>query len=54
MPQHSNTAAPIEPVAIRLLATADTMSDNFSAALVMVTAIQAAETPAVGQQIGWV
>lgn len=42
MPQ---PAAPIVPVAIRLLAAADDMTDAFSAALVMVTAIQAAETP---------
>ena len=48
MPQ---PAAPIVPVAIRLLAAADDMTDAFSAALVMVTAIQAAETPEVRHMI---
>ena len=51
MPQPANNAAPIEPVAVRLLAEAEGLADCFSAAIVMVTAIQAAETPEVRHMI---
>jgi hypothetical protein len=51
MPQNSNSAAPIEPVAMRLLATAESMPDNLSVVVVMVAAIQVAENRDVRNEI---
>ena len=51
MPQNSNSAAPLEPVAMRLLATAESMPDNLSVVVVMVAAIQVAENRDVRNEI---